>query len=50
MSETLIYVGGIIRARIPSVRPDEERHMAGRWLDVKEAAEALGVSSDAVRN
>ncbi len=23
--------------------------MAGRWLDVKEAAEALGVSSDAVR-
>ena len=23
--------------------------MAGRWLDVKEAAEALGVSSDAIR-
>jgi excisionase family DNA binding protein len=35
------------------MRLDEEEHragrQAGRWLDVKQAAEELGISSDAVR-
>jgi hypothetical protein len=35
------------------MRLDDEEHMAGRqagrWLDVKQAAEELGISSDAVR-
>jgi len=35
------------------MRQDEEEHTAGRragrWLDVKQAAEELGISSDAVR-
>jgi hypothetical protein len=31
------------------MRLDEGEHAAGRWLDVKQAAEELGISSDAVR-
>jgi predicted nuclease with TOPRIM domain len=31
------------------MRLDEDERMAGRWLDVKQAAEELGISSDAVR-
>ncbi|MDP9476580.1 MAG: hypothetical protein M3R38_13005 [Actinomycetota bacterium] len=29
--------------------PDEQGDAAGRWLDVRQAADALGLSSDAVR-
>jgi hypothetical protein len=32
-----------------TMRLDEGEHVAGRWLDVKQAAEELGISSDAVR-
>jgi hypothetical protein len=31
------------------MRLDDREHEAGRWLDVRQAAEELGVSSDAVR-
>src|SRR3954468_25014806 len=31
------------------MRLDENERVAGQWLDVKQAAEELGISSDAVR-